>query len=701
MSRDKCRFVKLTKLILFHYDIVMGFDKIELGNNNSKSDSGLRIPVSKNSGRDWGQKGTVVHSRLSKEKGQSDWKNTNFNMGKRSKKNKFGIPKKVRVAFLIVLVLFGLISIPAYATYRSGIKTYHQARLTAEAIKTQNIELASVEIEKTKKELGATRRNFAFLLPLKIVPVVNWYYNDAEHMMAAGAHGLDSATIVVDSLKPYADVLGLKGQGSFAEGSAEDRIKTAVLTAGKITPQIDKISESLDKVKEEMDKVDPQHYPKLIFGEKIQTQIAMVKNLTDEGVTFVSDAKPLIKVLPSLLGEKEEKKYLILFQNDKELRPTGGFLTGYAIFRLDKGVIHIDKSEDIYNLDDSIPNKGKASAPILKYLPKVPQANLRDSNLSPDFITSMEEFNKLYEKATTSVDVDGIVAIDTNVLVSTIKILDDTVTAGGVEFNTKEDARCDCPQVIYELEDNISRPVNYVKTDRKGLLGDLLQAIMTKALSSSPKIYWGPLFQSMLTQINEKHLLVYLYDEQAQKGIEGLNAAGRIKDFEGDYLHINESSFSGAKVNIFMEEAVEQKYQIEDGVITKTVTVNYKNPFPPSDCNLESGGLCLNAEYRDWFRIYVPKGSKLINSKGSQVKVSTYEEFGKTVFEGFLTVRPKGAAEFEITYTLPFKLEKGSPLPVLIQKQPGTYDNQYTIVVNDEVIDEFPLLSDKELELEI
>jgi len=73
---------------------------------------------------------------------------------------------------------------------------------------------------------------------LKFIPVASWYYNDADHLVNAGTHGLNAATILVDSIKPYADVLGLKGQGSFARRTAQQRIETAVKTIGKITPKI-------------------------------------------------------------------------------------------------------------------------------------------------------------------------------------------------------------------------------------------------------------------------------------------------------------------------------------------------------------------------------------------------------------------------------------------------------------------------------
>lgn len=667
----------------------MGFDKIELKNTDKPAPAPAAVRQSR-----------IESKKLSGDFAKVQSGNT-FMTKRNSPKRKFRISKKVAGGILgVVLLLLLMIGIPAYATYKSGLVTYREAKVAATAMKQQNIELASIEVAKTKVDLLKTQKNLHYMIPLKFVPLLSWYYNDADHMLNAGLHGLEGAIISIDAVKPYADVLGLKGQGTSA-GTASDRIKTAVLTIGKITPQIDKISESLVAVQKEIDAVDPGHYPQFIFGSKIKKQLTDVKTFANEGATFVTDAKPLVKVLPSLLGETEAKKYLVIFQNDKELRPTGGFMTGYAILKIDKGIIAIEKSDDIYNLDDSIKNKPKAPAPILKYLPKVYTLNLRDSNLSPDFIESMKTFNELYDKAGLKVKVDGIAAIDTSVLVSTIKVLDDSVTAGGINFTTKNNTTCDCAQAIYDLENNISRPVNYVKSDRKGLLGQLLAAIMTKALTSSPKKYWGPLFQTMITQTNQKHILVNLFDQGAQQGVESLNAAGRIRGFDGDYLHINEANFSGAKVNMFMQEEVDNAYDIKNGEITKTLTIRYKNPYPPSDCNLERGGLCLNAEYRDWLRIYVPKGSTLVDSKGSQVKVTTSEDLGKTVFEGFVTVRPKGIKTFTITYKLPFKVTNGSPVPLMIQKQPGTNGNIYTNIVNGKTVETFPLLTDREVKLKI
>jgi len=614
---------------------------------------------------------------------------------------------KIIVAMIIVLVgisIFSFFTIvsPAQKTYGHGLKTFKQAQKIWDAIKKQNVEDASSEIEKTKKELKETQKSLATLSLARFIPIVNLYYNDVNHLVKAGEYGLDAISTLVDSLKPYVDVLGLKGKGSFVMGTAEERIQTAVLTMGKITPSIDEIAKSLSSARREIDKVDPDHYYSFLGLSSIKNQLAEAQKLADEGIILVEQARPFIKTLPSLLGDPEQKRYLVLFQNDKELRPTGGFITAYAIFRIDKGIVHVDRSGDIYDLDNAIVGKAKAPEPILKYLPKVYALNLRDSNLSPDFVESMKTFNSLYEKIAGRTKVDGIIALDTHVLVSTIKILDDEVFASGIRFTTKTDDRCNCPQVIYELEDRISRPVGYEKAVRKELLGSLLYAIMEKALKSSPKLYWGLLFQDMFAKISEKHVLLYLYNKDAQDGIEALNAAGRVRSYEGDYLHINQANFGGAKANLFVQESVSQDFEVgNDGTIIKKLKINYVNPHPPSDCNLERGELCLNAILRDWIRIYVPLGSEFLESKGSEVKISSYEELGKTVFEGFLTVRPKGSATFSIFYRLPFKVTKTSPLPLLIQKQPGTNNNEYTLIINGKEIEKFPLLTDKEIKIEL
>lgn len=603
------------------------------------------------------------------------------------------------VGVLVLWLALGIV-LPLVFAYRPTLNAYQKVRSGYDAMKKQDVIGASQELKKAHDELTIAQKRLQIFSFARFLPVSGSYYSDAFHLVNAGVYALDAAQIAIDAIVPYADVLGLKGQGSFVLGSAEERIQKAVETLDKVTPKIADIEVKVKLLGREMEEVNPNRYPD-IGKFKARSRLTEVKDVGGKLEVFVSDAKPLVEVLPSLLGVSKERKYLVLFQNDKELRPTGGFITAYAIFRIDRGIIHVDKSEDIYALDGTLRRRQKAPDPILRYLPKVTTFNLRDSNLSPDFATSMKTFDSLYQDARGKVNVDGIIAIDTHVLVSTIKILDDKVEAGGITFTTKEDKRCNCPQVIYVLEDTISRPIGYKRVGRKDIIGSLLFAIMQKALSSSPKVYWGPLLQAALSQVGEKHILFYLYDEKAQRGLDALQATGRIKPYDGDYLHINDTNFAGAKSNMYVRHNVLQHFDVaSDGSIVKTLQIEYRNPAEPSDCNLESGGLCLNAELRNWLRIYVPKGSTVVESQGSEVTIETKEEFDKTVFEGFLRVRPLGKTNFTIKYTLPFK-RKGRELPLLIQKQPGTDGHDYQIKANGKEVEKFKLRTDRELRVKL
>jgi hypothetical protein len=108
----------------------------------------------------------------------------------------------------------------------------------------------------------------------------------------------------------------------------------------------------------------------------------------------------------------------------------------------------------------------------------------------------------------------------------------------------------------------------------------------------------------------------------------------------------------------------------------------------------------LNAILRNYQRIYVPKGSSLQSNKGSEVKVQTGEDLGKTYFESFFTVNPLGKATVSYTYKLPFKVTGGT-LPLMIQKQPGIENIPFEIYVNGKKKESFDLRSDTTLNLKL
>src|SRR5258706_13726911 len=122
----------------------------------------------------------------------ADHKESSFTMSKErksGKKIKLRFGRKSIIAFIVILLLLGLAAIPGFATYKSAIKTYRDVKLVSAALKTEDIALASDQIAKTKTDLKDTQKNFHYLLPFKFIPLISFYYNDADHLMQAGAYG--------------------------------------------------------------------------------------------------------------------------------------------------------------------------------------------------------------------------------------------------------------------------------------------------------------------------------------------------------------------------------------------------------------------------------------------------------------------------------------------------------------------------------
>jgi len=639
-------------------------------------------------------------------------------------KPKINIPKKVWVIlgsvvgvfFLFVLVI-AIMLLPLRGVFTKAMVVKAVGQETLTAVKSQDIGAAKGKLQELRGKMDELQTEYKKVSSLMAVPFIGNYLKDGQHALNAGFAAISAGEKAVEALEPNADLLGLKGKSTFVAGTAEDRLQMAVKTMSALTPKIKEMADNVDTLRKELSQIDPNRYPEKFQGKEVRATMTAGFAVVEEMANLFVNAQPLLMNLPSLLGEPKEKRYLILFQNDKELRSTGGFLTAYARFRMVKGKPILEKSDDIYALDKALKKKYEAPREILTFHKGVNSLYIRDSNLSPDFKQSMKQFEDMYEQTSGKEPIDGIIAIDTHVLVEVLRILG-PIEVYGKTFSADIDKRCDCARAIYELEDYSTRPVGYIREDRKDIIGVLMQRILQMALGVSPSKYWGNLFQMLIAEINQKHVLTYFHDADTQKAAENFNMAGRImtasetaallkyKEGEWDYLHVNNSNMAGAKSNMFVSEKITKDTTVNgDGTITTKLTVDYKNPYQGSDCGLESGGLCLNAPLRNWVRVYVPKGSKLVESKGTQspkevnkpIPMETLLGLSKTYFEGFLIVNPMGTAKLELTYSSPVDARKG--YNVLIQKQPGTNGQEVLLKLGGKDKKKIELKADTEVTL--
>lgn len=632
-------------------------------------------------------------------------------------KKRFKIKPKFIIIGSVVLFVLAVFLIPSLLFVNKAKKAYANLTPIINSTEFGDIEKIKSDFNIAKSSVAELKSSYNLISWMKFVPFVGTYVSDLGHGLTAGTKVFEAGETAFVTLDPLLSELGFKKddvEATTSDKSAQERIDFVVNSIPEILPKADEISKKVAEAEEELSKIDPNKYPENYKGINIREKLKSVLDLFSQLSSYISESKPLLESAPYLLGMEEEdgtpsdRNYLVLFQNDKELRPTGGFLTAYSIMKVSKAKFEPVSSDDIYNLDSKYKPSLPAPEPIADLIkgPYVLSQNirLRDMNYSPDFKVGMDLFTNESESIGLT-GIDGIIAVDTQLLVNLLDALGEIGVPGFGNFSSKTEPKCNCPQVVYELESFadiegpiiwdpltgkiILRPPN--SDNRKKIIGPLMNSILANAMAQ-PKENMPALLDSIFKSVIEKHVLFYLHDETAQKAVEGFNIAGRINEsYDGDYLHISDSNLGGRKSNLYVKQEVEQEIIVlKDGTIEKTVTITYKNP--------EKFDGWLNSVLPNWVRIYVPEGSTLIAAEGLEKDYQTISELGKTVYSGYFKLRPEGVSKVTFKYSLPFK--KSADYRLLIQKQPGTDAPRYTVITSKSE-DEFLLKTDKELRIKL
>lgn len=399
-------------------------------------------------------------------------------------------------------------------------------------------------------------------------------------------------------------------------------------------------------------------------------------------------------IWPTLFGFDGKKMYLVLFQNNMELRPGGGFIGSYGLLTLDNGKAESFVIRDVYDSDGQLRGHIEPPYPLRRYLPQV-HWYLRDSNFSPDFSKSASAAAYMLSQETKE-NVDGVIGVDVgfvkNILqaIGPVSVTDysETVTADNLYMVTQSHA-----------EKNFF-PGSTQKKDFLRSLAQNLQVRITEGNVSYPL-----LLEAIGKSIIEKHIQFAFADQEAQNlfTVNGLSGSlwedrggdvGKVIDIAG----ISEANVGVNKANFFINRTISQDVAIgESGNITGEFSVTYGNTS-----NGWPGG-----NYHNYVRFIFPEGASLtgvtiddvtqtivpavVDPRKYEAKnftspigleVDTTQELGKTLF-GFFVIVPEGKGmKIALSYRLREQFPLENPAPVYdlkIVKQAGTDTDPYSL----------------------
>lgn len=368
--------------------------------------------------------------------------------------------------------------------------------------------------------------------------------------------------------------------------------------------------------------------------------------------------------LGEILGSKERKTYLLLFQNNMELRPTGGFIGSYGLLTFERGKLLDFEVQDVYWADGRL--RGYVEPPPkLKEFLGTGGWYLRDSNWDPDFPTSALRAEWFLEKEVGR-PVDGVVGVNLFLAQKILGVFEEIEIP---DYNEKI-----TPLNFFERAQFHSE-INFFpgSTAKKDFLGAVTRILFEKLKTANEK-QLAKIAQVFYQSLREKDLLIFFNGEEAQKVIDGLGWNGAIKNVKckiqkeclEDYLMIVEANVGVNKANYFLERSLELETQVGPGdKIEKKLLIFYQNKSPSE--------IFPAGKYKNYLRLYLPEGSVLMKCQvdGEECKIEEETEHQREIF-GFLVEVPAGGKrKVEVGWQIEGSF-RGGDYRFLWQKQPGT-----------------------------
>lgn len=389
-------------------------------------------------------------------------------------------------------------------------------------------------------------------------------------------------------------------------------------------------------------------------------------------------AKGVAGILPELIGLNDRTKYLVLFQNNMELRATGGFIGSYGLISFEKGKLYDFQVYDVYTADGALKGHVEPPDPIKNVLGEA-KWYLRDSNFDPDFPTTARRAEWFLKKSMNQ-DVAGTIAINLETLRRLLEILGPLELA---DYQETINAQNLAERAQFHAE------VNFFpgSTAKKEFLSSVGDALFAKLKSADSKLLLNTA-SALLVSLETSDTQLSTTSQSTERVLQTLGWSGAIENKPcptspcyDDYLYSVDSNFGVNKANFYVSKEM-------DLVVTPD-----KDGFPVSVLNTTwTNSATSNAwpagPYKNYTRLYLPPSSSILSVQIGDALLSSSDytisqEHGRLVLSYLITVPTNTKATSTVTYTNNTSLKSGSFYSLYLQRQSGVRpEDKITITYN-------------------
>lgn len=560
---------------------------------------------------------------------------------------------------IFIFILIGLIVIYAIWLFFGPVKTIYAAgKRMPEIIQGIETEIskndyisANIYIKQAKDNIAVIQNNLKFVKFVKILPIFGDGFKKIEQMLS------DAESICINSSKIIKSIVGL------GDVDKDD----ILLNLSKYPEEIEDLEKSLSSL---------MNNTKLITGILKINNSKIVKNISFI-TKFLKIIQPINEYVFEMIGYNGEKRYLLLFQNNTELRPTGGFIGTYGLLTILNGKITDLFIDDIYHLDSKVIGelKNEVPEPLKKYL-KVNEWYMRDCNWQPDFPSTAKDCLNLYKlESEDQQEINGIIALTPDAIGELFDIIGAQMVSGVLfESNNFTNDLQKAVELYY-------RERGSTHWDRKNIIQSLANVIIDRFQYLNISDY-EKVLDLIINSLKTKDILLYSNNHELQSILSDINWNGEIKQIKYDYLMVVDSNLASFKTDQFIDRTVYYNLeQNENNELIAIVTIDYKH----------NGDFSWNStRYKTYTRILVPQKSELLEvidlmeNNRTDKTVDKFILYDKTIFGTFISIEPQETKSLVFKYKLPDYIKNQinkREYKIYFQKQPGVKNVQYILDV--------------------
>lgn len=401
-------------------------------------------------------------------------------------------------------------------------------------------------------------------------------------------------------------------------------------------------------------------------------QLSQINNVLLDAPNFLAAA----------LGISAPRSYLVLSQNNDELRPSGGYISTYGWMTIRSGRVTDYSYSPTTTTSPNPPPEAFASQFTipdwwLRY--REPIYAAWDGSWYADFPSTARLAMAYYNAGDNPESpVDGAIAIDITGFEYLLEVIGEVNVAGYSEPVTAENFR----DVVYDI-----RSIGANEAAHKAFIAALYQQIFAnwQNISLDPDTN-NLLLSALLKAVQEKHIMLYFSDEQLNDALNLLGWAGaQSAATDHDYLMVVDANL-GNKSNHSIIRSLTYDVDIqENGAVDGRMTVAYdysaRTAANDPAVNPPTNG---PADYNNLLQVFVPQGTAFTDATNLPDSPVVSTNALNTAFISRLFIPFDSSQRYQFSYLTPPVVDQlGSyqRYRLLLQKQPGTPANAVNVQV--------------------